>query len=158
MPPAWKDMDCEEIWRGLSKGEHRPAIDVAHAKKMMMQPLRRADARFSDDKQANNGKPAFLINECKQKYMRMHWKHENAGPAPFCALCKKDAWGSSHVYSNTHLNNILTLPYNWSMDSFSPPDPEEIGVQDPRTHGITFRTLAEDAQRLVCEGPHAFLE
>ena len=35
-------------------------------------------------------------------------------------------------------------PYNWSMDWFSPPDPVEIGVQDLRTHGITFSTLAEE--------------
>ena len=47
MPPTWKEMDREDIWRGLSKGEQRPALDVAQAKRMMEKPFDRADARFS---------------------------------------------------------------------------------------------------------------
>ena len=74
-------------------------------------------------------------------HMRMQWKHDNGGPTPFCALCSKEAWGHSHVYSNMHLNKVLTQPYNWSGEWTSPPTPEDAGVQNLRTHGQVSDTL-----------------
>ena len=95
----------------MVKGERRPPIDIKAANKMREQSKRQPDARMMDDKNCNAGKPSFLLNEYKQLYIAMQWKHDNTAPTPYCMLCGKEAWSASHFYSTTHLNKIVTQPY-----------------------------------------------
>ena len=91
MPFEWANMSVDDVWTGMCKGHFRPAIDVAKAKKMLEKGNRNPDKRFVDDKQADNGKPTFLINENKQQYMCMQWKHDNGPPTAYRLLCGKES-------------------------------------------------------------------
>jgi hypothetical protein len=99
---------------------------------------------MTDDKNCNAGKPSFLLSEHKQLYIAMQWKHDNTAPTPYCMLCFKEAWSASHFYSNMHLIKIVTQPYEWTSDWKDPTSIQTVGLQDPRTHGITFPSLAQD--------------
>ena len=140
----------------MVKGQRRPPIDIKAANKMREQSMRQPDARMADDKNCSAGKPSFLLNEYKQLYIAMQWKHDNTAPTPYCMLCSKEAWSASHFYSNTHLNNIVTRPYEWTSDWRDPPSIQQVGIQDPRTHGITFPSLAQAYDKFACAGTPAF--
>ena len=75
MALEWRWMPCVDIWRGMGKGELRPAIDIKKVKKMLEKREYNPDTRFNDDRRENNGIPVFVLNEYKQTYMEMQWKH-----------------------------------------------------------------------------------
>ena len=128
----------------MGKGKWRPAIDIKKAKKMLEKRDSNPDKRFSDDKQANKGIPTFVLNEYRQAYMDMQWKHDHGPPTAYCLLCKREAWSSNHIYSTMHLEKLLTRPYHWISDWYSVPDLEETGNQHPRTNGSAFPTVADE--------------
>ena len=106
--------------------------------------MRNPATRMADDKNCNAGKPSFLPNGYKQLHIAPQWKHDNTAPTAYCMLCAKEAWSASHVYSNLHSNRIVARPYHWTSEWMDPPSFQEVGIQDPRTHGITFPSLAQE--------------
>jgi hypothetical protein len=154
VPPEWQDMSCGEIWRGMVKGQRRPPIDIKAANKMREEQMRQPAKRMADDKYCNAGKPSFLLNEYKQLYIAMQWKHDNGAPTAYCKLCNKEAWSPTHIYCNQHLGHLLERPYNWTEEWHDPPSLEETGIQDPRVNGITFASLAEFVFTKKCPCKH----
>ena len=92
MPLEWRDMPCVDVWRGMGKGQLRPAIDIQKTKKMLEKRNRNPEKRFSDDKQANNGIPTFLLNEYKQ----------NATGPPLPPYGRMGKIGFGHQFCHQH--------------------------------------------------------
>ena len=91
MPPEWRLMTCVEVWRGMQKDEKRPAIDIKKVRKMLEKRNYCPEKRFNDDREATNGVPKCLLNEYKQKYMDILFKHDSESPTAYCRLCKNEA-------------------------------------------------------------------
>ena len=143
MPPEWQDMSCAEIWRGMVKGQLRTPIGIKAARNMLEKKDCAPSMRMVEDKQLNNGTPKFFVNEYKQLYIAMQWKHDNGAPTAYCNFCNKEAWSPTHIYCNQHLGHLLERPYSWTEEWHDPPSLEETGIQDPRVHGMTFASLVE---------------
>ena len=84
MPEDWDWIEFKDIWRGMQKGEKRPAIDLFLVKQMLEFKDRSAEIRYGQDREANGGGASlFLLNEFKQEYIVMHFKHPNGPPDSF---------------------------------------------------------------------------
>ena len=88
MPPEWRCMTCIDVWRGNQKGQVRPSIDIKLVRQMLERRGYCPERRYNDDRAANNGVSKLLLDEYRQLYIKMHWKHENGAPCVFCCLCE----------------------------------------------------------------------
>ena len=143
----------------MQPGQKRPAIDTLKVKQMLQMREHSAEIRYVADREANGGGASlFLLNEFKQEYIVMHFKHPIGPPTPFCRLCKCETWSHSHILSNKHLDKLAMGPYKWRRQWHDAPTYTETGIDDPQSgnEGITFPVIhAEYVKKLACEGKDA---
>ena len=88
MPEDWPWIDVLDVWRGMQPGQKRPAIDIQKVKQMLQMRDHSPEIRYVADREANgSGASLVLLNEFKQQYIVMHFKHPIGPPCPYCRLC-----------------------------------------------------------------------
>ena len=67
VPEDWDWIDYNDVWRGMQKGEKRPAIDLFLVKQMLEFKDRSAEIRYGQDREANGGGASFFCSESSSK-------------------------------------------------------------------------------------------
>ena len=116
----------------MVKGQLRPPIDIKAAKKMLEKKDRAPNIRLVDDKQLNNGTPKFLVNEYKQMYIAMQWKHDNGAPLLIANFVIKKP-GAPPTYIATSI---------WGISWNGPTPGLTNGMIRPHWKKLESRTLA----------------